>query len=142
MRVKKFFLLLTVFTSTFSFASFVWADGGHSNHSEISNAITNLQGTEQQPSGDPHSNINHGDSHEDPTNNHNDDHSTDDHNEKQGHSDLGHGEDGYSDNDVIEETPPNYKVLGAFGLINMSFLGLGLIKKLRRRKGSPYEAIK
>jgi len=125
MRVKKLFLLLTVLTSTFAFTSFVQADGDHSNHSDISNAIINFQGNDQQSSESPHSNMNHGDSHE-----------------QQGHSDSGHGGEGHSDSGVNEETPPNYKVLGTFGLINMSFLGLGLMMKLRKRKESTYEAIK
>ena len=136
MHVKKFFLLLTVLISTFAFTSYVQADGDHSNHSaDVSNAITNFQGTEQVPSGDPHSEMNHGDSHEDPANIHNDDHSTSDHNEQQGHSDSGHGGDSHGDSVVSEETPPNYRVLGTFGLINMSFLGFGLIMKLRKKKG-------
>lgn len=130
MQFKKYFLLLTVLTSTFAFTSFVQADGDHSNHSaDVSNAISNFRGNEQ-PSGNPHSNMNHGDSHEDQANIHNDDHST-----------SGHGGEGHSDS-VIEETPPNSKVLGTFGLINMSFLGLGLMLKLRKRKESLYEAIK
>ncbi|MEC1743337.1 hypothetical protein [Schinkia azotoformans] len=142
MHVKKFFLLLTVLTSTFAFTSFVQADGDHSNHSDISNAITNFQGNEQQPSGKPHSNMNHGESHEEQANIQGDDHSTSVQDEQQGHSDSGHGGDDHSDSSVIEETPPNYKVLGTFGLINMSFLGLGVILKLRRRKESTYETIK
>lgn len=143
MRVKKLFLLLTVLTSTFSFTSFIQADGDHGNHSaDVSNAITNFQGSDQQPNGNPHSDMEHGDSHEDPSTTRSDDHSTHDRSEQQGHSDSGHDGVGHGDGSVIEKTSPNYKVLGTFGLINMSFLGLGLIMKLRRRKGSPYEAIK
>lgn len=142
MQVKKLFLLLTVLTSTFAFTSFVQADGDHSNHSDISNAITNFQGNEQHSSKNPHSKMNHGDSHENKTNIHSDDHSTSIQNEQQSHSDSEHSGNGHSDSVVIEETPPNYKVLGTFGLINMSFLGLGLVMKLRKRKESLYEAIK
>lgn len=147
MRVKKFFLLLTVLTSTFAFTSFVQADGDHSHHSaDVSNAITNFQGDEQQTGENSYSNMNHGDSHGemdmDMDNMQSDDHSTSVHNEQQGHSDSGHGGADHGDGGVIEETPPNYKVLGGFGLINMSFLSLGLIMKLRKRKESRYEAIK
>lgn len=145
MRVKKFFLLLTVLTSTFTFTSFVQADGDHSHHSaDVSNAITNFQGNERPPVENSHSNMNHGDSHGemDMGNMQSDDHSTSVHNEQQGHTDSGHGGAAHGDGGVIEETPPNSKVLGAFGLINMSFLSLGLIMKLRKRKESTYEAIK
>lgn len=51
----------------------------------------------------------------------------------------GHGE-GHGDESVIEETPPNYKVLGTFGAINFGFLSLGVILKIRKRKEALYAA--
>ncbi len=141
MYVKKLFLLLTVLTSTFAFTSFVQADGDHS--SNISDAVTNFQGKKQQPSSseDPHSEMNHGDDHGDPASSeHNSEHSAvvqSEHQQSE-HSDSGHSENGHSNQSVIQESPPNYKVLGTFGLINMGFLSLGVILKIRKRKEAPY----
>lgn len=138
MHVKRLFLLLSLLTSTFAITSFVEADGNHSNHSpDISEAIRNFQENEE-----PYSHSHYTDGHEDTANAHSDDHSTTIHDKKQDHSDSGHGGGGHEDDDGIEKTPPNYKVLGTFGFINMSFLGIGLVMKFRKRKGSPNEAIK
>lgn len=137
MHVKKFFILFTFLTSTFAYTSSVLADGDHSNHSDVSNAITNFQGNGQQSSDeDSHSAMDHSENDEEQANMHNDDHSTVPESES-GHSDSGHGE-GHGDESVIEETLPNYKVLGTFGAINFGFLSLGVILKIRKRKESPY----
>lgn len=121
MHVKKLIIILTFLTSTFAFISFVQADGDHSNHSDISNAITNFQGNVQPSS-------------------HSGDHSTPARSGQQSsHSDAAHGDEGHGDENLIEETPPNYKVLGTFGLINFSFLSLGAILKIRKRKEKLYD---
>lgn len=141
MHVKKLIFLLTFLTSTFAYTSFVQADGDHSNHSDISNAITNFQGNGQQQStgGNSHSEMNHDDNHEEQTNNHSDDHSTSAQSEQHlGHTDSGHGVEGHGSESVIEETPPNFKVLGTFGFINLGFLSLGIILRIRKRKEIPY----
>lgn len=133
MLAKKFIILLAFFSLPFAFTSFVQADGDHSNHSDISNAITNFQGNGQHPSIDdsPHSEMNHGESHEDQADIHSEGHSVDVDSEPQ-HS--GHGEES-----IIDETPPNYIVLSTFGLINAGFLGLGIFLKIRKRKETIYE---
>lgn len=52
------------------------------------------------------------------------------------HSDDGeHGESGGHSEEVIVEPGPDYKVLGAFGTVNLAFLIIGIWNKWFRRKG-------
>ncbi|WP_223592138.1 hypothetical protein [Neobacillus bataviensis] len=43
-------------------------------------------------------------------------------------------ESGHSHGPVIE-TPPNYKVLGTYGAVNLAFIAVGIWNKWFRRKG-------
>lgn len=127
MHGKKLLFLATFLTLSLVFAFNVQADGDHSSHSNVSDAISNFRGNDQQMPSDEHlhSEMNHDDGHTTM--------------ESSGHSGLNHEGEGHSDTSAIEETPPNYKVLGTFGLINFGFLSLGALLKIRKRKEQIYE---
>jgi hypothetical protein len=74
-----------------------------------------------------------GESHDEGVSGHDDGSS---HEEDSSHSDGGeHGEPGSHDEEVIVEPGPDYKVLGAFGTVNLAFLIIGIWNKWFRRKG-------
>ncbi|WP_316572371.1 hypothetical protein [Neobacillus sp. YIM B06451] len=54
------------------------------------------------------------------------------------HSHDGSGEGGSHSHGPVTETPPNLKVLGIFGGINLSLILIGIWNKLSRRKGDEH----
>ncbi|MEW9668138.1 hypothetical protein [Ammoniphilus sp. 3BR4] len=109
------------------FSTGVWADGTHQppTAAELKGDSEELQHSE-----------NHTDS--------NKPHADEGHNTHTGYSDIenpssdGHGT-GNSDeghHGPVVETPPNYKVLGTFGAINLVFILIGIWNKLLKRKGN------
>jgi DNA mismatch repair ATPase MutL len=124
---------------------------GHSNHpdtkheSTSSSSHTEDEGTHEEKghgSSDDHSDQEKG-THEEKGHGSSDDHSDQ---EKGIHEEEGHGtSDDNSNQDEggheseghhgpVVETPPNYKVLGTYGAVNLSFILIGVWNKWFRRK--------
>ncbi|MGG1676454.1 hypothetical protein ACIFOT_11990 [Neobacillus sp. NRS-1170] len=143
--MKKVFLILFSCAFIFSFDSRAFADEGHSHDQNIKMAEENFKngntGSQQKASED-HADMNHGNG----SNMEGMDHSggTDmegmNHDSGGGHEDMDMNkeskhESGHSHGPVVE-TPPNYKVLGTYGAVNLAFIAIGIWNKwLRRRKG-------
>jgi hypothetical protein len=113
-------------------------DHGHSNQpdtnheSTSSSSHTEDEGTHEEKghgSSDDHSDQEKG-THEEKGHGTSDDHSDQEegtHEEEGGHESEGH-------HGPVVETPPNYKVLGTYGAVNLSFILIGVWNKWFRRK--------
>lgn len=101
-------------------------DNGHSE-GEADDHSTNDAHSDSEGETDNHATI---DAHSEGA----DDHATDD-----GHSDeeAEHAEEADAGHHgPVVETPPNFKVLGSFGAVNLSFILIGIWNKWIRRKGA------
>lgn len=117
--MKRIFLVLFALGFIFSFDLKALADEGHSHDQSVKNAAEKFKNGStdaSQTSSDDHATM-EGMDHESGGN----DQAT--HEEGGGHS---HGE--------VVETPPNYKVLGTYGAVNLSFVMIGIWNKWFRRK--------
>lgn len=161
MHTRKLIFLLPFLLSTFAFTSFVQAHGDDGNYSDMSKAITNFQDNNQSSHTSSHAGMDHSSMNHEMMDGSTMSGSTMDHSEMDqssmnhemmddstmndatmDHSTMDHGTMNHSGHDAameIENTPPNYKVLGTFAGINFGFLGLGAILKLRKRKEYLYE---
>jgi hypothetical protein len=154
--LKRIFLLLFVLVFIFTFNVTALADGEHTDHNSIKESIGKFKSEtdkEQQEHRD------HNDSHEDvgkePVGGHTDDgHSkevnSEDHQPEGNHSEDDHLEGSHSEDNSegdqeegsgghhgpVVETPPNYKILGTYGAVNLSFILIGIWNKWFRRKGN------
>lgn len=131
--MKKGFISLFVLAFIFSFNLSVLADEGHDDN--IKKATENFKnGT----NGDHSEEV---DAHEKEANAHSEE--GDGHSEAaDAHSDAeeeeGHGDEAKAGDHhgPLVETPPNYKVLGSYGAVNLSFILIGVWNKWFRRKGN------
>lgn len=153
--MKKLFLSLFVLAFILAFNVTALADEGHSHDSNIKQATEKFKkgtSTNQQVETDSHSNShpegeNHDeesststsghsetDGHEDGVNQEEGTHSNteEEHSTDQSKSDAGHESEGH--HGPVVETPPNYKVLGTYGAVNLSFILIGVWNKWFRRK--------
>jgi hypothetical protein len=138
-------LLLSLFALAFIFNLNITAiaDEGHSHDSNIKQAaekFTNGSNTNQEDEGENHGHSNHSDTNLDSSS------SSSDTEEEGIHEEEGHGTSGdLSDKEEggheseghhgpVVETPPNYKVLGTYGAVNLSFILIGVWNKWFRRK--------
>lgn len=137
--MNKGFILVFVLALIFSFNLSVLADEGHDDN--VKKATENFRnGT----NGDKNEEIDSKDS-DDEQKAHSEE--ADIHSKaKNTHSDAqdNHGEETDTHKDdaaadahhgPVVETPPNYKVLGAYGTVNLSFILIGVWNKWFRRKG-------
>jgi hypothetical protein len=93
---------------------------GHSNHIENNlDSSASSSHTDSQHNEGTHAEGSHGttDNHSNP--------------EESGHEGESGGHHG-----VVVETPPNYKVLGTYGVVNLSFILFGVWNKWFRREGN------
>jgi hypothetical protein len=90
-----------------------------SSHTEYEGTTTEDEGTHEEHQG-THEEEGHGTSKE---------HSYQDHS---GQDEGGHESEGH--HGPVVETPPNYKVLGTYGAVNLSFILIGVWNKWFRRK--------
>jgi hypothetical protein len=157
-------LLLSLFALAFIFNLNITAiaDEGHSHDSNIKQAaekFTNGSNTNQEDEGENHGHSNHSDTnldssssssdtedegiHEEEGHGTSDDHSDQEEgiHEEEGHGtsgDLSDQEEGGHESEghhgPVVETPPNYKVLGTYGAVNLSFILIGVWNKWFRRK--------
>lgn len=130
--MEKRFIALFVLAFIFSFNLSVMADEGHGDSVK--------QATEKFKEG-----TNEQEGHSEETATHSDagkahDEEEDVHGEKEGaHEDGAEAHEGGARGDdhhgPVVETPPNYKVLGTYGAVNLSFILIGVWNKWFRRKG-------
>ncbi|MFB6469449.1 hypothetical protein ACE38V_22195 [Cytobacillus sp. Hz8] len=104
--MKKLLFSLFVIALIFSFNIKAFADEGHSHDSNM----------EMDMDMDMDQNMDHFKSGE--------------HSEHKENTDV-HGDH----HEPVKETPPNYKVLGTYGAVNLSFILIGVWNKWIRRKG-------
>ncbi|RDU37649.1 hypothetical protein DRW41_07345 [Neobacillus piezotolerans] len=117
--MKKWLSLLAGVALIVSFGINVSADGGHSHNDQgVLDAAQKFRNSGKEM---PHA------GHES------------ENKEATGHSHEGGGaEGGGHSHGPVTETPPNMKVLGTFGVINLLFILIGIWNKLSRRKGDEH----
>jgi hypothetical protein len=122
-RLKKLYLFLFTLVFIFSFNVRAFADEGHTHTPNIKQATKNLKtgSTENQDvsSGFDMEGMNH-------------DSGTD----MEGMDmEEGGGAEAHDHHAAVVEVPPNYKVLGSYGAVNLLFILIGFWNKWFRRKG-------
>ncbi|MGO4886560.1 hypothetical protein ACJ2A9_02285 [Anaerobacillus sp. MEB173] len=140
--MKKSKIILLLLLSSLSFSNIGLAAPGDSPHGHDDKRVEDSS-SNTDVNNDVHGEVGHdmmymendvhGEDDHDMMNMDEDVHGEDDHDmmnmDEDGHGDAGHGE-------TIEETPPNYIVLGSFGVINLSFLLYGAWHKWLKRRGN------
>lgn len=132
-------LVLSFFALAIIFAIHItaFADEGHSHDSNIKRAaekFKNGSNTNQEDEGGDHA------GHSNQTDENHDSTSSSSHTEEghgtsddhSGQEEGGHESEGH--HGPVVETPPNYKVLGTYGAVNLSFILIGVWNKWFRRK--------
>jgi hypothetical protein len=154
--LKKFCISLFALAFIFSFNLSALADEGHSHDSNIKQAtekFKNGTSTNQAEVSNDHGHTDQTDANHDNTSSttHTEDPSSEATHEEEGHgTEATHSEQGGSEHEEgsehkteseghhgpVVETPPNYKVLGTYGAVNLSFIMIGVWNKWFRRKGN------
>ncbi|WP_445492036.1 hypothetical protein [Niallia sp. 03133] len=142
--MKKLIFPLFVLAFIFSFDLTAKADEGHSDEQNMEQMIDTFKGenhTVQHEDNDNHGDEQHGsiedaDGYDSKNSSHEEE---GDSNTEDAHSsgivEDGHKEEGSNHHGPVVEAPPNYKVLGAYGAVNLSFILIGIWNKWFRRKG-------
>ncbi|MDR7236021.1 hypothetical protein [Neobacillus drentensis] len=144
--MKKLFLFIFAIAFIFSFDVRALADEGHSHTPNVKQATENLKkdhdesggedATMDHESGTDMEGMNHdsgtdmeGMNHDSGTDMEGMNHETE--------SDMvgGSSSDVHDHHAAVVETPPNYKVLGTYGAVNLLFILIGVWNKWFRRKG-------
>lgn len=120
--MKKLLLPLFVIVFIFSFEIKAFADEGHSHDSNMEMDMDMDQMVDHFKSGDQSEHKENSDTHGDI------------HSSESSHGN--HGEENGDHHVTVKETPPNYKVLGTYGIVNLSFILIGIWNKWIRRKGN------
>jgi hypothetical protein len=129
----SFFALAIIFAINIT----AFADEGHSHDSNIKRAAEKFKNglnTNQEDEGGDHA------GHSNQTDENHDSTSSSSHTEEghgtsddhSGQEEGGHESEGH--HGPVVETPPNYKVLGTYGAVNLSFILIGVWNKWFRRK--------
>jgi hypothetical protein len=136
--LRKLFLSLFALAFIFTLSiTTAFADEGHSHDSNFKKAAAkfkNGSNTNQEDEGGDHG------GHSNQTDENHDSTSSSSHTEEghgtaddhSGQDDGGHEREGH--HGPVVETPPNYKVLGTYGAVNLSFILIGVWNKWFRRK--------
>jgi hypothetical protein len=154
--LKKFCITFFALAFVFSFNLSALADEGHSNDSNIKQATENFKNgtsTNQVEESNDHGHTDQTDANHDNTSSTTktenpsseatheeeghgtaDNHSEQDENTHEEGS--GHEEESEGHHGPVVETPPNYKILGTYGAVNLSFIMIGVWNKWFRRKGN------
>ncbi|WP_423799601.1 hypothetical protein [Neobacillus sp. SAB-20_R2A] len=147
--MKKIFLILFALGFIFSFDLKALADEGHSHDQSVKNAAEKFKNGStdaSQTSSDDHATM-EGMDHDSGSGDHatmegmdhgsgSDDHANMDgmDHESGSNGQATHEENGGHSHGAVVETPPNYKVLGTYGAVNLSFVMIGIWNKWFRRK--------
>jgi hypothetical protein len=132
--LRKLFLFLFALAFIFTLnITTAFADEGHSHNSNFKKAaekFKNGSNTNQEDEGGDHSGHSNQTDDTSSSSHTKEGHGTaDDHS---GQDDGGHESEGH--HGPVVETPPNYKVLGTYGAVNLSFILIGVWNKWFRRK--------
>lgn len=132
--MKKLFLLIFAMAFIFLFDVRAFADEGHSHSQNIKQATENLKKNHDESSGEDAS-MDH-DNGSDMEGMDMEGMNQDSGNDMEG-MDMEGGSSGESHDHhaSVVETPPNYKVLGTYGAVNLLFILIGVWNKWFRRKG-------
>ncbi|MFP5105602.1 hypothetical protein ACSU6B_02335 [Neobacillus sp. C211] len=149
--MKKLYLLIFTLIFIFSFDVRALADKGHSHSPNIKQATENLKNSgiksqDASSEGDDMEGMNHdsgtdmeGMNHDSGTDmegmNHDSGTDMEGMNHDSGTDMEGSGGEAHDHHAEVVEIPPNYKVLGTFGAVNLSFILIGVWNKWFRRKG-------
>jgi hypothetical protein len=135
-KLKKSFISLFVLAFIFSFNLSAFADKGHDDSKPESSEVTE---TDSETEAEDHSKEAEEQKHSEEAEKHsNDANSTSDEEENQSSEDKEKEHEEEADDGhhgPVVETPPNYKVLGTYGAVNLSFILIGVWTKWFRRKG-------
>ncbi|WP_144548653.1 hypothetical protein [Bacillus sp. X1(2014)] len=130
--MKKIFIFIFALAFIFSFDVRVFADTGHSHTPNLKQAKENLK---KDTSGGDDTTMNHdsgtdmeGMDHDSGTDMEGMNHNSGP--DMEGNSGAAHDHHG-----TVVESPPNYKVLGTYGAVNLSFVLIGVWNKWFRRMG-------
>jgi hypothetical protein len=136
-KLKRGFLFLFAIAFIFSFDIRALADEGHSHDQNIKKAAENFKNGKSNEnesmnhdSGSDMEGMDHGSGSDMEGMNHgsgSDMEGMDMESESNGESHEHH--------EAVVETPPNYKILGTYGAVNLSFIIIGVWNKWFRRKG-------
>ncbi|MBT2738237.1 hypothetical protein [Bacillus sp. ISL-7] len=138
--MKKLYLLIFTLVFIFSFDVRALADKGHSHSPNIKQATENLKnsGTKSQDAsseGDDMEGMDHDSGTDMEGMNHDSGTDMEGMNHDSGTDMEGSGGEAHDHHAAVVEVPPNYKVLGTFGAVNLSFILIGVWNKWFRRKG-------
>jgi hypothetical protein len=139
-KLKKLYLLIFTLVFIFSFDVRALADEGHSHTPNLKQATENLKnsGSKSQDAsseGDDMEGMNHDSGTDMEGMNHDSGTDMEGMNHDSGTDMEGSGGETHDHHAVVVEVPPNYKVLGTFGAVNLSFILIGVWNKWVRRKG-------
>jgi hypothetical protein len=124
------------------------ADEGHSHDNDVKQAtekVNNGSSLNKTEDSNVQGQTDHNDLNHDTSASHTDDHKSvgtqqEDHGTADSHTeekiDSEHGGESAGHHGPVVETPPNYKILGAYGALNLSFIMIGVWNKWFRRKGN------
>ncbi|WP_053368228.1 hypothetical protein [Bacillus sp. FJAT-27245] len=115
--MEKWLPLLAAVVLIFSFSLNTSADAGHSHEQDVLNAAQKFRNGGKDS---PHSGHESGNK------------------EATGHRHDGSSGGGSHSHGPVTETPPNMKILGTFGGINLVFILIGIWNKWSRRKGDEH----
>ncbi|MEH7075741.1 hypothetical protein [Neobacillus drentensis] len=142
--MKKLFLLAFTLAFIFSFDVRALADEGHSHAPNVKQAGDNLETGSTNGQGDD-ATMSHGNGTDMDMDMEGMDHSSGSDMEGMDHgsgSDMegmdmegDSGAEAHDHHAAVVESPPNYKVLGTYGAVNMLFILIGIWNKWFRRKG-------
>ncbi|MCM3114199.1 hypothetical protein M3610_02690 [Neobacillus sp. MER 74] len=113
--MKKLFLFIFALAFILSFDVRVFADEGHSHTPNLKQATENMK---RETSVDDHATMNH-----------------DSRTDMEGMDKEGSGDEDQYHHGPLVESPPNYKVLGSYGAVNLLFVLIGVWNRWFRRKG-------
>ena len=131
--MKKLFLFLFALAFIFSFNVRALANEGHSHSPNIKQATENLKKNHDESSGEAAS-MNH-DSGNDMEGMDMEGMNQDSGSDMEGMDMENNGGKSHDHNAAVVEVPPNYKVLGTYGAVNLLFILVGVWNKWFRRKG-------
>lgn len=137
--MKKLFLFILTIAFIFSFDVSALADEGHSHKPNLKQATENLKDgstNNQDASSGNDSSLDHDSESEMEGMNHESESDMDGMNHESGDDLEGESSGEVHDHHAaVVETPPNYKVLGTYGAVNLLFILIGVWNKWFRRKG-------
>lgn len=140
--MKKVILALFAIAFIFSFDVSAFADEGHSHdqNNKMNQEDTNHEDMNHKDM--DHEDMNHEDMNHDDLDQQDMNHESESHSDAEGTHSSGDSEGGHEaeaeggghGHGPVVETPPNYKILGTYGAVNLAFILIGIWNKWFRRR--------